>query len=70
MINIIKKMFEASPEKSTIVLKETCSDCGRETVIEIIPTSSGFGLQGGALVKGSSEAYLMRCLDCHSKTKR
>jgi len=49
MIEISKKMFEDNPEKSTIVLKENCSDCGCDTIIEITPTSGGFGVQGGIL---------------------
>lgn len=44
-------MFEANPEKSTIVLKDKCSDCGRETTTEITPTSVGFGMQGGVGLK-------------------
>ena len=58
-------MFEASPEKSTVVLKDKCSDCGRETIIEITPTSGGFGLQGGALFKCSPGEYIAKCLDCY-----
>ena len=49
MIKILRKIFEANPGKSTIVLKDKCSDCGCETIIEITPTSAGYGLQGGAL---------------------
>ena len=64
MIEILKKLFEANPEKSTIVLKEKCSDCGRETIIEIKPTSGGFGLQGGILFKCSPDGYLMKCPAC------
>jgi len=64
MIEILKKMFEANPEKSKIVLMDKCSDCGRETVIEITPTSGGFGLQGGNLFKCSPEGYLAKCPAC------
>ena len=64
MIEILKKMFETNPEKSTIVLKEKCSDCGRETIIEITPTSGGYGLQGGTLFKCSPDGYLAKCPDC------
>ena len=64
MIEILKKMFEANPEKSTIVLKEKCSDCSCDTIIEVTPTSVGFGLQGGALFKCSTDEYLMKCPDC------
>jgi len=39
MIEILRKIFEANPEKSTIVLKDKCSDCGCETIIEITPES-------------------------------
>jgi hypothetical protein len=69
MIEILKKLFEANPEKSTIVLKDKCSDCGCETIIEITPTSEGFGLQGGALNKCSSDGYLAKCTACYQVEK-
>jgi hypothetical protein len=65
MIEILRKMFEANPEKSTIVLKDKCSGCGCETIIEITPTSVGFGLQGGVLFKCSTDKYISRCPDCY-----
>ena len=65
MIEILRKMFEANPEKSTIVLKDKCSDCGRETIIEITPTSVGFGMQGGVLFKYSTDKYIARCPACY-----
>jgi hypothetical protein len=64
MIEILRKMFEATPEKSTIKLKEKCSDCGCETILEITPTSGGFGLQGGLLFKSSTDKYIVKCPDC------
>jgi hypothetical protein len=64
MIEILRKMFEANPEKATIVLKGKCSDCGREVTVDITPTSGGFGLQGGTLFKCSADGYLMKCHDC------
>ena len=65
MIEILRKLFEANPEKSTIVLNGKCSDCGCETIIEITPTSGGFGLKGGTLFKYSPDDYLMKCHDCY-----
>ncbi len=65
MIEILRKMFEANLEKSKIVLKDKCSDCGCETIIEITLTSVGFGLQGGALFKCSPDEYLVKCPDCY-----
>ena len=67
MIEILRKMFEANPEKSTIVLKDKCSDCGCETIIEITPTSVGFGLQGGVLFKSSTDKYIAKCPACYEK---
>ena len=66
MIEILRKMFEANPEKSAIVLKDKCSDCGCETIIEITPTSVGFGLQGG-LFKSSPDTYIAKCPACYEK---
>ena len=65
MIEILRKMFEANPEKSTIVLKDKCSDCGRVTTIEITPTSVGFGMQGGVLFKSSTDKYIAKCPACY-----
>ena len=65
MLEILKKIFEANPGKSTIVLNGKCSDCGCETTIKITQTSGGFGLQGGALFKCSSDGYLVKCHDCY-----
>jgi hypothetical protein len=64
MIEILQKLFENKPKKSVIVLNGQCSDCGCETIIEITPTSGGFGLQGGALFKYSPDDCLMKCHDC------
>lgn len=65
MLEILRKLFEANPEKSTIAFNGKCSDCGCETIIEITPTSRGFGLQGGALFKCSPDDYLVKCHDCY-----
>lgn len=65
MIEILRKMFEGNPKKSKIVLKDKCSDCGRETNIEITPTSGGFGLRGGVLFKNKPDGYLAKCIACH-----
>jgi hypothetical protein len=67
MIEILRKMFEANPEKSTIVLKEKCSDCGGDITIEITPSSSGFGLMGGVLFKSSKDKYTAKCSACYEK---
>jgi hypothetical protein len=67
MIEILRKMFEASPEKTKIVLKEKCSDCGRAIIIEITPTSAGFGMLGGVLFKSSTDKYIAKCPVCYKK---
>ena len=59
-------MFEANPSKTTNVINCTCSDCGCEVVIEIMPTSGGFGLKGGALFKCTSKEYLAKCPACYT----
>jgi len=64
MIEILRKIFDANPEKSTIVLNGKCSDCGCETILEITQTSGGFGLQGGILFKSSTDKYIVKCPAC------
>ena len=65
MIEILKKIFEANPDKSTIILNGKCSGCGCNVLIEITPTSGGFGLLGGSLVKYSPKEYFAKCFDCY-----
>ena len=67
MIEILRKMFEDHPDKSTIVLKEKCSDCGCNTTIEITSISGGFGLVGGALFDSSNDEFIAKCLTCYEK---
>jgi len=65
MIEMLRKIFEANPEKSTIVLKNKCSDCGSDVIINITSTSGGFGLQGGALLGCLSDGYFAKCPACY-----
>lgn len=65
MIDVLRKIFEANPDKSTIIVNGKCSDCDRKVIVEIKPTSGGFGLQGGVLVKCSLNRYLTKCPDCY-----
>ena len=67
MVEILKKMFEGKPEKSTIAVKGSCWDCKCETTIEVTSTSGGFGFMGGVLFKDPPDGYLMKCLTCCSK---
>ena len=64
-MEILRNMFEANQEKSTIVLNSKCSDCGCETIIEITSTLAGFGLQGGALFKSKLGGYISKCPACY-----
>jgi two-component system chemotaxis response regulator CheY len=70
MIQILRKMFEANPKKSTIVLTDKCSGCGCEAIIYITPTSGGFGLQGGTLLKRSPDGYSIKCPDCRQANSK
>jgi len=65
MIEILKKIFEANREKSTVVLNDKCSDCGCDVIIEITSTSGGFGLLGGSLFKCSPDEYFAKCPNCY-----
>jgi len=64
VIEILRRMFKANPEKSTIILKEKCSDCEQEISIEITPTSGGFGIMGGALYKSLYGKFIVKCSSC------
>jgi hypothetical protein len=65
MMETLKKMFEANPDKSKIVLKDICSNCGCEITIDITLSSGGFGLQGGALFKSKLGGCIAKCPACY-----
>lgn len=65
MEDLFRTIFEAFPKRTNIVFTGECSDCGQAVSIEIIPTSGGFGLLGGALVEFSMENYVSKCPDCY-----
>jgi hypothetical protein len=65
MEELFRTIFEAFPEKSTIIFKGKCSDCGGIVIIDIIPTLEGFGLLGGAFVECSADKYIAKCPDCY-----
>ncbi len=64
-IETLKKIFKDNPEKPTITFKGKCSVCGVEVVIEVIPSSGGFGLQGGALFEYTPDVYFATCPNCY-----
>jgi hypothetical protein len=65
MIDELRKIFEANPEKSTITINGKCSDCERKVIVEIKPTSGGYGLLGGIIVKCSPENHSITCPECY-----
>ena len=65
MLEIIKKIFEVNPDKSKIVINGKCLGCGCDVIIEITPTSGGYGLQGGVLFRCSNDEYCAKCPDCY-----
>jgi hypothetical protein len=66
MVEILQRLFDGSSDKSKIVLNEICSYCKSEVIIQITPTSSGFGLQGGALFENPTGGYYAKCPVCYN----
>jgi hypothetical protein len=67
---LLRTIFEAFPEKSKIIFKGKCSDCENDVIIDIIPTSEGFGLLGGAFIEWSTDKYVAKCPDCYKMNFR
>jgi hypothetical protein len=65
MEELFRTIFEVFPEKSTIIFKGKCFDCGDAVIIDIIPTLEGFGLLGGAFVELLTGKYVAKCPDCY-----
>ena len=69
MEGLIRLIFEAFPDKS-LIINGKCSDCKRLVTIDIVPTSQGFGLLGGAFVECSADKYVIKCPDCYKADTR
>ncbi|MFZ0482106.1 MAG: hypothetical protein WAL93_01845 [Desulfobacterales bacterium] len=65
MEELLRTIFDAFPEKSTITFKGRCSDCGDTVSIDIVPTLEGIGLLGGAFVEYLMEKYVAKCPECY-----
>jgi DNA-directed RNA polymerase subunit RPC12/RpoP len=65
MVEILQKMFENSSDKSKLILNDICSDCKKKIVIQIMHTSGGFGLLGGALFEDAKGGYYAKCPTCY-----
>jgi hypothetical protein len=65
MEELLRTIFDTFPENSTIIFKGKCFDCGGVVIIDIIPTSEGFGLLGGAFVECSTDKYVAKCSECY-----
>ena len=59
-------MFDSAPHHSTIVLEDICAICKKNVIIEITPTSGGFGLLGGALFEKGVSGYYTECAACYN----
>jgi hypothetical protein len=66
LVELLQKMFADSSDRSKVVLNDICSDCKKEVVIQITPTSGGFGLLGGALFEMSNGGYYAKCPVCYN----
>jgi hypothetical protein len=55
-------MFDSAPHQSTIVLEDICSICKKDVIIQITPTSGGFGLLGGMLFEKGTGGYYAECV--------
>ena len=60
-------MFLNSPDKSQITLSGECEHCKKEVSIDIVPTSGGYGVLGGALIDLTpDQCYRLLCPVCHT----
>jgi len=69
-IKALKKIFEDRPPKSRVTLNCKCSVCGNDILMDITPTSGGFGLNGGLLLEYAFGKYLVTCLNCYDLDKK
>jgi hypothetical protein len=62
-------MFDSAPHQSTIVLEDICSICKKDVIIQITPTSGGFGLLGGMLFEKGTGGYYAECVVCYNTNR-
>ena len=73
MLNIEKltELFEAHPGETTLNIQGKCIACERNLIVEICPTTDGFGFKGGMLLDKDQQDYVISCENCiHTATAR
>lgn len=66
-IDSLNRLFALNPGKQKIEVVATCQDCGCDLTIEIHATSSGFGIQNGALFEPQPDVFCSKCAACYNK---
>ena len=67
-LDTLGKLFGDNPPDRPVIIRKTCSECGRDVEIELHKTSGGFGLQGGILIDldGHIAADCPKCYKKHT----
>jgi hypothetical protein len=64
-IDSLHKLFSQNPGKKRLEVAATCQDCGCNLKLEIHATSSGFGIQNGALFEPRPDVFCTKCAACY-----
>jgi len=64
-IDSLNKLFSQNPGKKKIEVATICHDCGCDLNLEIHATSSGFGIQNGALFEPQPDVFCTKCAACY-----
>ena len=69
LLEKINRMFAEHSGKNPVRVNGKCRVCGEKTVIEIVKTSGGFGINGGLLQETGPEQLNPVCLACNSNAE-
>ena len=63
--NRLHHLYGEHDRSGAIILESKCTQCDIEVKIEIHPTATGFGMNGGAIHLNKDWQFSTKCLKCH-----
>ena len=69
LLEKINRIFWQNSAKNPMTINGKCNICGEKTMIEIVKTSGGFGVNGGMVRETGHDRMNPICLGCYSNGK-
>lgn len=67
LLEKISDIFIDDFNNNLMLISGECQICKKETILEIVKTSGGFGINGGIFQVANQDILNILCVDCYKK---